>query len=220
MTLITAHPSLRRQLSLSRHNQAVRLLSASICMFLLAACQTPPPAMSQRNMLPHPLALAQKSETVSIAADGSPATITETIERLGSKNLRVDMHIGANVPSAQINRVRQQLQQTGISDALLRRLPGTAQQFDLVFSKQRAIAQGCPAKNAGSWDNNQPLSIGFGCTVNSNLAAQIVTPSQIARPETLGAPNAITAVGAVEAYQRGDVAPIRPQAFTPGKAKE
>jgi pilus assembly protein CpaD len=74
----------------------------------------------------------------------------------------------------------------------------------VVVARRRASVPGCPNWSQPSqpdWDNK--TLPGFGCGVNSNLAAQVANPEDLIRGRE-GAPvtDSVTAVRAVDMYRK------------------
>ncbi|WP_432721421.1 CpaD family pilus assembly lipoprotein [Jeongeupia wiesaeckerbachi] len=91
-------------------------------------------------------------------------------------------------------------------------LPSADGAASVAFKRDVAHAPAClPAADAGQqqldgkWYGSRVRSSQLGCSVNANLAAQLARPADLSDPAQLDAPNAVRAVGAVEAYQRGNV---------------
>ncbi|WP_034301102.1 CpaD family pilus assembly lipoprotein [Herbaspirillum sp. RV1423] len=202
-----------------------QLLIAHACLMLsllLCACTSPISSGPEHSNLPHPVILAERKEAVSLEGGdpiGRNRALAAAVNRLGNTNLQVDLYAGPGVTRAQRTELVQQLRELGIADEAIRWRIGGEHQFEAEFRQTGAVAQGCPASSTwsdGRWFTGQTHTRTFGCSVNANLAAQIVNPRDLVQPERLAAPNPVTTIGAVEAYQRGEAAPLKDQVLVPG----
>lgn len=135
------------------------------------------------------------------------------------------VEFGDGVDTANQAALRIALRQAGVPDVAQRWQPVASKQtFRLTLNRQHAHAAGCyqPIEptvgrlTEGKWYGVRAVSGQLGCSVNANLAAQLVQPAELNTPAQLGAPNAVRAVGAVEAYQRGNVRELNEQKLEAG----
>jgi pilus assembly protein CpaD len=73
----------------------------------------------------------------------------------------------------------------------------------VVVSRRRAVVPGCPNWSGADKVNYENRSMpGFGCAVNSNLAAMVANPDDLLRgQEGTGVADTRTAVKALESYR-------------------
>jgi type IV pilus biogenesis protein CpaD/CtpE len=70
------------------------------------------------------------------------------------------------------------------------------------------------------WFSQAAVHPDFGAATNINLGLQVVKPEQLAAPASLGPPNPMATVGAVERYQKGEVRALGEQALEAGQSGE
>ncbi|MDR1658288.1 MAG: CpaD family pilus assembly lipoprotein [Deltaproteobacteria bacterium] len=68
------------------------------------------------------------------------------------------------------------------------------------------------------WLTRKSVHPYFARATNANIAAQVVDKIDLFTPRSLGTPNPMSAVGAVQRYQKGEVREIGEQSLQPGEA--
>lgn len=140
---------------------------------------------------------------------------------------KVRIDYGSKVSAERRAELAQLLRQYGVSATAQQWLPWhDAEQGEflrLSISRNTAHAPNCltpvsrwNAETEGKWFSDTAFSTQHGCSVNANLAAQMVKPLELDTAATLDTPNAVRAVGAVEAYQGGKVRQFNEQSMEAG----
>ena len=138
--------------------------------------------------------------------------------------LRADVRHGEEVTAAEREELRRALQRSGLQASHIRYVAeGKGRAILLHLHRAQAHAVDCQRTtdggfpgSAGKWFSGGALNKQHGCSVNANLAAQMARPQDVQSPGNLDDVNAVRAVGAVEAYQRGSIREFNEQAMEVG----
>jgi pilus assembly protein CpaD len=89
------------------------------------------------------------------------------------------------------------------------------------FETARAVVRDCAAEphTVSSWGSNRG-SLGFGCAVTSNMAAQIATPRDILTPRTMAPTDSGRSAVVFDNYRKGQASSAEQEPLVAGRVAE